>query len=258
MDAKDNIILQIKNLNFAYSKNHDFALKDVNLDFKQGKVYSILGQNGCGKSTLLHTISSILKKYTGKIIYENAGKKTEIKNLKNNQRAKIISLVPQQSIGNSLNVYDTVMLGRKPYINISPMMVDHEMTSRAIDTFKLNRLTLKSTNELSGGELQNVSIARAFAQNCPIMLLDEPTNNLDVKKQHNVFEILKKQAAEKKLTVICVLHDINHAIKYADELIFMKNGQVIANGNSNIVNEKLLKEIYDVNAKIFKEGYILI
>ena len=258
MANKNEIILEIKNLNFSYSKTNDFCLQDINLQFEKGKIYSILGQNGSGKSTLLHTISSIINKYSGEIIYKNAGQEVNIKTLKNNERAKVISLTSQTSIGNSLNVYDTVMLGRKPYINISPMMIDHEMTSRSIDIFNLNRLTLKPTNELSGGELQSVAIARSFAQNTPIMLLDEPTNNLDVKRQHDMFGILKEQVKAKNLTVICVLHDINHALKYSDKIIFMKNGKIVSSGDKKIVTEKLLTKIYDVKAKIVDKNFVLI
>lgn len=261
MAGKNNISLKISNLNFSYKTNANFCLNDINLDVKQGKIYAILGKNGCGKSSLLHTISSINKNYTGQILINSNGGFVELKSLKNKDRAKLISLVPQQNLQNSLNVYDSVMLGRIPYINVAPTMADFEMTSRAIDNFKLNHLSLKPTSELSGGELQSVAIARAFAQNAPIMLLDEPTNNLDVKKQHELFKIIKNAVREKKLTVICVLHDINHAIKYADELVFMKNGDIVATGNSAIISEKLLKEIYGVKAKIFyneNKQYIMI
>lgn len=253
-------ILTIKNLNFAYN-NGEPVLRNVNLEFKPGKIYAILGRNGSGKSTLLHTISSILTNYEGEISLNFADKTINLAELKHNERAKLISLVAQLNYGNSLNVYDSVLLGRKPYINISPMMVDYEMTSRAIDLFNLNNLSLKATNELSGGELQSVGIARAFAQDTPIILLDEPTNNLDIKKQRELFGILDTLVKEKKLCVICVLHDVNHAMKYANELIFMKNGEVIKSGSKNIVSENLLNKVYDINAEIItnkKSKYIII
>lgn len=248
--AERNYILEIKKLSFAYAGEAEATLRNINLEFQPGKIYAVLGQNGSGKSTLLHTISSILPNYKGSIIINNNSKGIDIKNLKHNERAKLISLVPQLSYGTSLNVYDSVLLGRRPYITISPMMVDHEMTSRAIDTFKLNKLTLKPTNELSGGELQSVGIARAFAQDTPIMLLDEPTNNLDVKKQHELFNIMKNLVKSKNLCVICVLHDINYALQYADSLIFMKNGRIIKSGNKKIVTNKLLNEVYEIDTKI--------
>lgn len=248
MDDTQNV-LTIKNLSFGYNKNEP-VLRNVNLEFKSGKIYAILGQNGSGKSTLLHTISSIFTNYEGEIAVHKGEESINLAEIKHNDRAKLISLVAQLNYGNSLNVYDSVLLGRKPYINISPMMVDYEMTSRAIDLFNLNSLSLKATNELSGGELQSVGIARAFAQDTPIMLLDEPTNNLDVKKQQELFGILKNLVKEKNLCVICVLHDLNHALNYADNLIFIKNGKIVKMGTKEIVTNKLLKEVYDINPNI--------
>ena len=90
------------------------------------------------------------------------------------------------------------------------------------------------------------------------MLFDEPTNNLDIKKQHELFDVLKNQVKDKNLCVICVLHDVNQAMKYANKFIFMKNGKVFASGNKNIVNVKLLKEIYGVQAKILQNKYVVI
>lgn len=251
-------ILAVKNLGFSYKNSEAPALSGVNLNFETGKIYAILGQNGSGKSTLLKCISNFLKDYKGCIELNDESQKIDISNQKSNERAKYISLVPQQTIGNELNVYDTIMLGRKPYINISPLMVDHEITSKMLELFKLGKFSLKSTNELSGGELQTVSIARAFAQNTPILLMDEPTNNLDIKKQHELFDILNTQVKTRDLCVICVLHDVNQAMKYANKFIFMKDGKVYANGNKNIINAKLLKEIYGVQAKILQNKYIVI
>lgn len=244
--AKSANILQIKYLNFKYDKDSKFNLRNINLSFEKGKIYAILGQNGSGKSTLLNCISNINKSYDGEIIYKN----TLIRDLKDKERAKIISHIPQLNIGNSLSVYDSVLLGRKPYINITPSMVDYEATSHAVDMFNLNHLSLKMTSDLSGGELQSVSIARAFAQNTPIMLMDEPTNNLDVKKQHELFFILKKITKDKDKCIICVIHDLKLAKNYADEFIFMKNGQVIKTGNKSIIKNDLIEDVFEVPAKL--------
>ena len=245
--TKSKNILEVKNLEFKYEKDSKFSLKDINIKFQESKIYAILGQNGSGKSTLLNCLSNIIKNYDGEILYNES---TDISKLKDKERAKIISLVPQLNIGNSLSVYDSVMLGRKPYINISPMMVDHEMTSRAIDLFNLNHLCLKNTNELSGGELQSVSIARSFAQNTPIMLMDEPTNNLDVKKQHELFTILKKITKVKHKSIICVIHDLKLAKNYADEFIFMKNGKLIKAGSKTIIKTDLIESVFEVPASL--------
>lgn len=256
-----NVNLKIQDLNFSYTNDDNFALRDINIDFEKSKTYAILGPNGSGKSTLLFCINNFINNYEGQISINHNGQLTNIDSLNYKTRAKIISHVTQHNHQNSLSVYDTVMLGRRPYINISPNITDHEIVSKAIDSFNLNHLSLKATNELSGGEAQSVHIARAFAQTTPIILLDEPSNNLDVKKQHEVFKIIDSEKKKKGLTVIYVLHDINHAIKYADELIFMKDGSIAYQGNKDIVDEKLLHKIYDVDSHIFiedKEKFIVI
>lgn len=217
-------MLNIQNLNFSYE---DFSLKNINLKLYENKIYAVLGRNGCGKSTLLNCIDNI----------EMA------------DRAKYIAYVPQHNTSNELSVYDTVMLGRKPYMTFSPSMRDHEIVSKTMKQFNLSRITLKSTNELSGGEFQKVCIARSFAQNTPVLLMDEPTNNLDVLNQHEIFNIIKIS----NKTVLCVIHDINLAIKYADEFIFMKDGEIVKQGDKKIITKKLLKEIYGLESHIFEE-----
>ena len=119
-------ILSIKKLGFSYKNAEAPALTGVNLSFETGKIYAILGQNGSGKSTLLKCISNYLKDYTGSINIKDGKDNIDLSKLNNKERAKYISMVSQQNIGNDLNVYDTVMLGRKPYINIAPLMVSQQ------------------------------------------------------------------------------------------------------------------------------------
>lgn len=243
--------IKVNNLEFSYKKDSEFFLNKLNFQFEKGKFYAILGQNGCGKSTLLNCINGTINSYSGNIFISNNSCLTDVKNFQNKQLAQLISYVPQISNANSLSVFDTVMLGRNPYINFSPNKIDYEIVSKTIDELKINHLSLKQTNELSGGELQFTNIGRAFAQRTEILLLDEPTNNLDIKKQHLMFDIIKEKIAAKKICVVAVLHDVNLAMKYADQLLFMKNGSIIASGNKNIVNKNLIEQVYEVQAKIF-------
>lgn len=246
-----NFIIKITNLSYSYNKN-DEVLDNINLSFIPGKFYAILGPNGSGKSTLLKCINRFLEVNDGKIVLNNQNYDEEkITNIGLNDLAKEISYIPQQLLPTSLNVFDYVMLGRRPHITFSPNLSDYQHCSNAIDMLELNNLSLKKFDELSGGEQQSASIARAFAQNTNIMLFDEPTNNLDVKKQHTIFNKIKSKMQNKNLTVICVLHDINQAITYADEVIFMKSGKVVENGSPKIITEKLIKKVYEVEAKIF-------
>lgn len=261
MNSSKNIALKIESLSFVYDKAKHKALNNINYSFEAGKIYMILGQNGSGKSTLLSCIDGINKNYCGNIAITVDKIPTNIKQMTETNRAKAISYVSQHNINSTLSVYDYIMLGRKPYINFSPLLVDHETVSKVIDKFSLNKLSLKSTNQLSGGEFQKVCIARAFAQKSNIILLDEPTNNLDIQNQQDMLRILKDEVTQKNTTAICVMHDINIANQFADELIFMKNGQIIASGTNKIINKALLKEVYGVDAHIFEESnkkYIVI
>lgn len=247
-----NKILKISNLSFSYNKKSKKVLNDINLEFEEGKFYAILGPNGSGKSTLLKCINKYLDEYNGQIVLDNTNyQNTNIKKINLNSLAKEMSYVPQQISPTMLNLFEYVMLGRRPYINISPNVSDYQHCTKAIDTLELNKQTLKKINELSGGEQQSANIARAFAQNTSIMLLDEPTNNLDIKHQHLIFNKIKKKIKDKNLTVICILHDINQAIHHADKVVLMNNGKIVDFGSPDIITDKVIEEIYEVRATIF-------
>lgn len=252
MNTNSKISISVKYLNFKYSKSSGFVLRDINVKFEPGKIYALLGQNGSGKTTLIKCLTQEIRDYCGNITISNLNNSFDISTISQKERAKIISVVSQQNNAAALNVFDTVMLGRNPYINISPAASDYQIVSKAIDTFSLNHLSTHSCKELSGGELQNVAIAQAFAQNTPIMCLDEPSNNLDVKRQHYLFKTLEKLVKEKELTIICVLHDINQAITYADELILMKNGTITDIATPNAITEELITDVYDTHATIIE------
>lgn len=253
MDAQTNTVLKINNLSYKYSDKSKFAVKDISFNFDAGKIYAILGQNGSGKSTLLKCMCSYINTYDGQICIKDKQDFVEVKKLNSSHRAQNIAFVPQTNYHNNLDVYENIMLGRKPYINFAPTKIDHEMTSRAIDKFNLNHLSFNSFSDLSGGEAQTVSIARAYAQNTPVLLMDEPSNNLDVKRQAEIFELIKQDTVDKNTCVICVLHDINQALKFADELIFMKDGEIKSNGSSEIITKEMLYEIYEIDAKILND-----
>lgn len=253
MNSKNNI-LEIKDLCFAYGKNQSMILDNLSFNFEKKKIYCILGENGSGKSTLLNCINNININYSGSIKINVEDNFLDVSNIKDNERSKLISYVAQHNHQSSLSVYDYIMLGRKPYINFSPLMIDHEIVSNTISKFKINNISTKNCNEISGGEFKKVCIARAFAQKSPLLIMDEPTNNLDVYNQHEIFTKIQETVKTKNLSVICVVHDVNLAIKYADELLFMKNGKIAKNGKKDIVTKDLLHEIYGVNSHIFEEN----
>lgn len=242
-------MLRIENLFSGYGKG--LVLEGINLNFNQGILYSVLGPNGSGKSTFLKSIAKIIKIDKGTISIDGF----ELSKLSQREVAKRIAYLPQ--ITNSLpntTVLETILLGRKPHISFEPTEKDVAIVERIIHEFDLSSFAFKNINELSGGEVQKILIARAFAQEPRVLLLDEPVNHLDPKNQIEILKIIKRFTAERNLITIIVLHDINLAINFADYFILMKEGRIIREGNSQIIEPTLIKEVYSVDAEIIKIG----
>lgn len=240
-------MLKIENLTAGYDDRE--VLKEVNLKFNSGFVYAILGPNGSGKSTLLRTIDRILKPKKGKVYIDGE----DIRKFSAKEIAKKIAYLPQRSNSTPYSlVFDAILLGRKPHISFEPSERDLEVVERIIEDFGLKDFAFRKINELSGGEVQKVLIARALAQEPQVLLLDEPVNHLDPKNQIEILKILKKLTGNLNLTTVIVLHDINLAIQFADYFIFMKNGEIYQTGDCKIIEPSLIKDVYDIDVKIIE------
>jgi len=236
--------LIIDNLEFEYKNSS--ILNNISLELKKGEVVAILGENGAGKSTLLKTIAKVIKPLKGTIYLDNI----DIQKLNLKTFGKKIGYVNQKTNGGYLSVFDTLLLGRKIYFNNSPTKEDLKKVESILKRLNLEKKALVATNELSGGELQKVVIARAILQESEVLLLDEPTNNLDIKNQIEILKLIK-EISKNKLTIL-VLHDINLALKFCNKFIFMKDGKIILEGDKNIVTPSLIKEIYDIETEIIE------
>ena len=236
----------VDNLRFCYKSNR--ILDDISFVLKRGEVVAILGVNGAGKSTLLKTIAKVIKPKKGTIYLgsENLHK------LDYSELGKKIGYVNQKSEGGYLSVFDTLLLGRKIYFKSSPKKEDLKKVENILEILDLKKKAFTPTNELSGGELQKVVIARALLQESEVLLLDEPTNNLDIKNQVEVLKLIKFYSKEKNILSILVMHDINLALRFCDKFIFMKDGKIEAEGDKNIINSKLIKDIYEIDVDICK------
>lgn len=237
------MMLKVDGLEFSY--NSIPILKGVKFEIEEGEVAVILGPNGAGKSTLLKCINGILKPRKGMIMLEGLS----VKSLGTHEMAKKVGYVPQSSNGNFMTVFDAVLLGRKPYIKWGAGEKDLKLVEKTLKLIQLEGLALKRTNELSGGELQKVMLARALVQKPKILFLDEPTNNLDIKNQLEVMRIISKITHERNVTSIIVMHEINLALRYSDKFIVMKNGMVYAQGRK-IINPHLIKEVYGIEVLV--------
>lgn len=244
-------MIEIKNLSFSYNKNQEF-MKDINLKVSEGEITTILGPNGSGKSTLLSMLTGINKNFQGQIIIEGEN----IKNLKQKEIAKkIASLHQHNSVPGDIKVSELVSYGRIPHKSYfsSTTKEDEDIVQWAIKRTGLEKLKDKAVLDLSGGERQRVFLSMALAQKSKILFLDEPTTYLDIYHQIELLELVKELKEREKLTIVMVLHDINQALTYSDNIIVMKKGQVISSGKTkDIINMKLLEEVYNVGGVIEK------
>lgn len=246
-------MIEIKNLSFSYDKNHEF-MKDINLKVAEGEITTILGPNGSGKSTLLSMLTGINKNFQGQIIVEGE----DIKNLKQKEIAKkIASLHQHNSVPGDIKVSELVSYGRMPHKSYFSSITkeDEDIVQWAIKRTGLDKLKDKAVSDLSGGERQRVFLSMALAQKSSILFLDEPTTYLDIYHQIELLELVKELKEREKLTIVMVLHDINQALTYSDNIIVMKKGQVISSGKTkDIINMKLLEDVYNIGGIIEKHN----
>lgn len=240
--------IKIENMSFAYQKVS--VLKNLDIKISAGQITAIIGPNGSGKSTLLKCINGILPVKKGKIFVDGKS----IGSFTRRHLAAIMAYVPQQETQLfSGTVYETILMGRKPYIGWSQKPGDYEIINQVINDLDLNSISSEFLNELSGGQRQRVLIGRALAQQPEILLLDEPTANLDLKYQLEVMQLLK-DLSHKGITVILAIHDLNMAAKYCNELIMLENGKTFATGDRSILDEENIKNLYDVEVKTLRYG----
>ncbi|MBP2071482.1 MAG: iron complex transport system ATP-binding protein [Thermoanaerobacterium sp.] len=234
------MILNIDGIEFSYSSVP--VLKNIRFDIKRGELLSILGNNGAGKSTLLKCINKILKPHKGTIYIEEE----DILKLDRVEIAKKIGYVAQRNENGRFTVFDAVLLGRKPHIKWDVTKKDLKIVNDVINKFNLDKLSLRYLSELSGGELQKVVIARALAQQPLVILLDEPTNNLDLKNQIEVLRIIKQTVKEQNIAAIVIIHDLNLALRFSDKFLLLKDNSIYAYGGEEIMTEENIEAVYDI------------
>ncbi|MCS7130987.1 MAG: ABC transporter ATP-binding protein [Archaeoglobaceae archaeon] len=207
-----------------------------------------------GKTALLKCLNGILKP-KGAIYVE----KMDMKKLEPSEIAKKFGYVPQRGEINFLTVFDAILLGRKPYLRWDVSEKDIKIVEETIKMLKIEHLAIRKLNELSGGELQLVLIARAFAQQPKYLLLDEPTNNLDIRNQIEVMRLIKRAVEEKGISALVTMHDINLALNYAEKILLLKNGKIFAFGSRDVINSEILNAVYGIKAEILRyDGRILV
>jgi iron complex transport system ATP-binding protein len=169
-----------------------------------------------------------------------------------NAMAQTVAYVPQSGDAPGMTVFDTILLGRKPYIKWDATSEDREIVCDIMHQMQLDDFALRSVSELSGGEMQKVMLARALAQEPRLLLLDEPTSNLDPRNQHEVLRIVKKIAQAHNTCVALIIHDLNLAIRYCDRFIFLKDSQVFAYGGLGTMTPENIEAVYRIHVHIIE------
>ncbi|MBW9148924.1 ABC transporter ATP-binding protein [Clostridium sp. CM028] len=250
--------LVIRNVACGYGTKN--VIKDISISIKSGEILCILGPNGVGKTTLFKTILGFLKLQSGEILLDTEN----IRAWSRKRFAKAISYVPQAHTPPfPFSVFDVVLMGRTAHLDLfaSPSKKDKEITEQAIDTLNISYLKNRIYTQISGGERQMVLIARALAQQAKIMIMDEPTSNLDFGNQIRVLEQINN-LAKKGLGVIMTSHFPNHAFLCSTKAALMqKNNNFIVGNVDDVVTEENLKSAYGIDVKIIslknKNGEII-
>ena len=246
--------LKLKNFSTGYKNN--IVVRNINLSVYPGEWLGLIGPNGSGKSTLVKGIMGIIKSFKGNIYLKDE----DIKLFKKKRIAQTISFLPQQLNSNlMITVKELVALGRSPYKEFWEFdlnKIDQEKINESLNLVDMYDLKDKLISQISGGQIQRAYLALALAQEPEILILDEPTNALDLKYQLKFLEIVKKLQVKSNISIITILHDLNLASRYSDKIIALKGGKSIGYGSCNeIINEKFIKEIFDIDVLVSDTPY---
>lgn len=236
--------LKVCNLRFSYGKRE--ILRNVGFEIQSGCLTAIMGENGSGKTTLLKNIGRILKPDAGNVFVD----KVAVETMSEKEIARRIGYVPQRQETAYCTVFEAVLLGRKTRNDGDPDGVDLEKVADILKLVRLEDLAMRSTTEISGGELQKVILARALAQEPKVLLLDEPINHLDPVNQVEVMSLLHAVTRDLDIASLLVTHDLNSALRFADRFILLKNGGVFAQGDKRIITPAAIKEVFRIDAVI--------
>ena len=241
--------LNVEGLNVDYDDKK--ILKNISFNVKNGEIVTIIGPNGSGKSTLIKSISCYLKPASGNI-YLNM---VNINQINKKEIARNLSVLPQvKDVSSDISIEELVSYGRFPHLKFGRRLgkEDKEIISWALEKTGLLDIKDRYVVTLSGGERQRAWIAMSLAQKPKILLLDEPTTFLDICYQMEILELIKELNKTLGITVVMVLHDLNQAARYSDNMMVINNGEIWDYGEPcQIISEELLKNIFKIDADIY-------
>lgn len=242
--------LDIQGIRFDYGSSP--ILNNISLNVDSGEILSLAGPNGSGKTTLLRCINRILKPKCGSILVEDS----DICQANLRELALTLGYVPQSAPASfPLSVFDTVLLGRKPHVNWRLGDHDKDLAFDVLKMMNLDHLALRLFNELSGGEKQKVLIARAICQEPKVMILDEPTSNLDLRHQLEVLSTISDLVKDRGIAAVMAMHDLNLASRFSHKIAMLKDGIIFSAGEpAEVLEPDTIRTVYGVEAVVHQDS----
>ncbi|MFD5558997.1 ABC transporter ATP-binding protein [Streptomyces sp. NPDC127068] len=240
--------LRARGLTLGYAQRP--VIEGLDLEIPDGSFTAVIGPNGCGKSTLLRAFGRLMKPRAGEVLLDG----TPIHRMPTRQVAHLVGLLPQSPVApEGISVADLVARGRHPHQSWYRRWTgeDEAVVARAMRATGTYELAERDLDELSGGQRQRAWIAMALAQDTELLLLDEPTNHLDLAHQVEVLDLVRTLHRDIGRTVVLVLHDLTLAARYADRLVAMKAGRIVAQGAPrDVLTEEMLAEVFGLHARV--------
>ncbi|MDK2982203.1 MAG: cobalamin transport system ATP-binding protein [Chloroflexota bacterium] len=238
------------------------VLHDIRFELPPGRVLAVIGPNGCGKTTLIRAISGVLPSVQGECHING----TDLLRADETERARLLAVVPQSTyIPPAFTVEEVVLMGRTPHLNWLGTLSarDTDIAHEAMRLTDVESFAGRWCDQLSAGERQRVILARALAQDTPVLMMDEPTSHLDLRYQIEFLEITQRLASQQDKTILIALHDLNLAARFGDTVMAMKDGRVAASGSAaEVLVAERIQEIYGLPVEVFqspgKQGTIIL
>jgi iron complex transport system ATP-binding protein len=242
-------MIELYNVSLGY--NHRAILQNVSMKAKPGQILGLVGPNGSGKSTLIKGMTRVIDLLSGSILIDTR----DVKTINRDELARLVATVPQSpALPGAFTAFEVVLMGRTPYLGLLRYEggKDLAVTWQAMEATHTQSFAERRVSELSGGERQRLVIARALTQQPKVMLLDEPTANLDINHQVEILNLVKSLCLEQSLTVIIALHDLNLAAQYCDWMVMLNGGKVYAQGTPlDILTASNIKRVYGAEVCVY-------
>lgn len=238
-------MLKAENISLA-ARSGKTILEGVSFCLEPGRCMALIGPNGAGKSTLARIVAGLERPTSGHVLYGGS----DLSGLNRRQRAQTVAYLPQTAQPVPCNVFDAVLLGRRSHMGWRPCKEDRLKTQAVLEELKLAHLEKQCVTSLSGGELQKTLIARALAQEAPVLLLDEPVNHLDIRNQVEILETITNISTSRRICVCIVLHHLSYALRYAQHALLLHQGRPAFHGLTSELNEQDLSRVYGIAVRL--------